>query len=74
MQSSHQLTLAEAVLKSLLSELGPKGFAVALHNASQHGDCFKENFSDFLDENDDNLSIWYGGIEMMLDIASHPVK
>ncbi len=52
MQTNPTLAITEAVLKSILQEIGPKKFAVALHNASAHGDVFKEDFSDFLDDED----------------------
>lgn len=36
-----KLELAEAVIKSLIQELGPTGFAVALSNANCHGKAFE---------------------------------
>ena len=48
MQSNPILAITEAVLKSILQEIGPKNFAIALHNASVHGDVFKENFDEHL--------------------------
>ena len=65
MQTNPTLAITEAGLKSTLQEIGPKKFAVALHNASAHGDVFKEDFSDFLDDEDYFLNQWYEGIEQL---------
>mgnify|MGYP003585756102 FL=1 len=69
MQTNPTLAITEAILKSILQDIGPKNFAIALHNASVHGDVFKENFSDFLDDEDYFLNQWYEGIDQ-LDKAS----
>ena len=65
MQTNPTLAITEAVLKSILQEIGPKKFAVALHNASVHGSVFKENFSEYLDDEDDFLKQWYEGIDLL---------
>ena len=65
MQTNPTLAITEAILKSILQEIGPKNFAIALHNASVHGDVFKENFSDFLDDEDYFLKQWYEGIDQL---------
>ena len=65
MQTNPTLAITEAVLKSILQEIDPKNFAIALHNASTHGDVFKEDFSDFLDDEDYFLNQWYEGIEQL---------
>ena len=69
MQTNPTLAITEAIMKSILQDIGPKNFAIALHNASVHGDVFKENFSDFLDDEDYFLNQWYEGIDQ-LDKAS----
>jgi len=61
MQTNPTLAITEAVLKSLLQEIGPKNFAIALNNASVYGEVFKENFSEYLDDEDSSLSKWYDG-------------
>ena len=65
MQSNPTLAITEAVLKSILQEIGPKNFAIALHNASVHGDVLKENFSEYLDDEDAFLNKWYEGIDLL---------
>lgn len=65
MQTNPTLAITEAILKSILQEIGPKNFAIALHNASVHGDVFKENFSDFLGDEDYFLNQWYEGIDQL---------
>ena len=65
MQTNPTLAITEAVLKSILQEIGPKNFAIALHNASVHGKVFKENFSEHLDDDDTFLKTWYDGIDLL---------
>lgn len=72
MQTNPTLAITEAVLKSILQEIGPKNFAIVLHNASVHGDVFKENFSEhlddddmFFDDDDMFLTSWYEGIDQL---------
>jgi hypothetical protein len=62
MQTNQTLAITEAVLKSILQEIGPKNFSIALHNASVHGKVFKENFAEYLDDEDVFLNKWYEGI------------
>lgn len=68
MQTNPTLAITEAVLKSILQEIGPKNFAIALHNASVHGSVFKENFSEYLD-GDTFLKGWYEGIDKLNNIS-----
>ena len=70
MQSNPTLAITEAVLKSILQEIGPKNFAIALHNASVHGDVFNENFSEYLDDDDIFLTRWYEGIDQLNKASS----
>ena len=65
MQTNQTLAITEAVLKSILQEIGPKNFSIALHNASVHGKVFKENFSEHLDDDDMFLKSWYEGIDQL---------
>ena len=65
MQTNQTLAITEAVLKSILQEIGPKNFSIALHNASVHGKVFKENFSEHLDDDDMFLTSWYEGIDQL---------
>ena len=65
MQTNPTLAITEAVLKSILQEIGPKNFSIALHNASVHGKVFKENFSEHLDDDDMFLTSWYEGIDQL---------
>ena len=65
MQTNPTLAITEAVLKSILQEIGPKKFAVALHNASVYGSVFKENFSEYLDDENYFLKQWYVGIGLL---------
>ena len=65
MQSNPIQAITEAVLKSILQEIGPKNFAIALHNASVHGDVFEENFSEYLDDEDAFLKKWYEGLDIL---------
>lgn len=65
MQTNPTLAVAEAVIKGLLQEIGPKNFAIALNNASVHGEVFKENFDEFLDECDSFLKLWYKGVDTL---------
>ena len=69
MQSNPILAITEAVLKSILQEIGPKNFAIALHNASVHGDVFNENFFEYLDDDDIFLKTWYEGIDLLRKAA-----
>ncbi len=69
MQSNPTLAITEAVLKSILQEIGPKNFAIALHNASVHGDVFAENFSEYLDDEDAFLKKWYEGLDILNQAA-----
>ena len=62
MQTNPTLAVAEAVITGLLREIGPNDFAIALHNASVHGAVFKDNFDEFLDDDDAFLKVWYEGI------------
>lgn len=55
----------EAVLFGLIQQIGPKKFAIALHNISSHGDFLKENFSQYLDADDAFLHDWYEGIDKL---------
>ena len=70
MQSNPTLAITEAVLKSILQEIGPKNFAIALHNASVHGDVFNENFFEYLDDDDIFLTRWYEGIDQLNKASS----
>ena len=70
MQTNPTLTIAEAVLKSILQEIGPKNFDFALHNASVHGDVFNENFFEYLDDDDIFLTRWYEGIDQLNKASS----
>ena len=70
MQSNPILAITEAVLKSILQEIGPKNFAIALHNASVHGDVFNENFFEYLDDDDIFLTRWYEGIDQLNKASS----
>ena len=70
MQSNPTLAITEAVLKSILQEIGPKNFTIALHNASVHGDVFNENFSEYLDDDDIFLTRWYEGIDQLNKASS----
>ena len=70
MQTNPTLTITEAVLKSILQEIGPKNFAIALHNASVHGDVFNENFFEYLDDDDIFLTRWYEGIDQLNKASS----
>lgn len=65
MQTNQTLAITEAVLKSILQEIGPENFSIALHNASVHGKVFKENFSEHLDDDDMFLTSWYEGIDQL---------
>lgn len=65
MQTNPTLAITEAVLKSILQEIGPKKFTIALHNASVHGSVFNENFSEYLDDDDKFLKQWYEGIDQL---------
>ena len=65
MQTNKTLAITEAVLKSILQEIGPENFSIALHNASVHGKVFKENFSEHLDDDDMFLTGWYEGIDQL---------
>ena len=65
MQTNPTLAITEAVLKSILQEIGPKNFSIALHNASVHGEVFKENYSEYLDDDDTFLKSWYEGIDQL---------
>ena len=67
MQTNPTLAVAEAVIKGLLQEIGPKNFAIALHNASVHGDVFKDNFDEFLDDDDSFLKVWYTGVDVLCE-------
>ena len=69
MQTNPTLTVAEAVITGLLQEIGPKNFAIALHNASVHGDVFKDNFDEFLDDDDSFLKVWYTGVDVLYESA-----
>ena len=70
MQTNPTLAITEAVLKSILQEIGPKNFAIALHNASVHGDVFNENFFEYLDDDDIFLTRWYEGIDQLNKASS----
>ena len=66
MQTNPTLAITESVLKSILQEIGPKNFAIALNNASAHGIVLNENFSEYLDDDDKFLNQWYEGIDQLI--------
>ena len=66
MQTNPTLAITESVLKSILQEIGPKNFAIALNNASAHGTVLNENFSEYLDDDDKFLNQWYEGIDQLI--------
>lgn len=67
MQTNPNLAITEAVLKSILQEIGPRDFAIALNNISCHGEVFQKNFSDLLDDDDTFLREWYKGISVLYE-------
>lgn len=61
--SDHNVT--EAVLFGLIQQIGPKKFVSALNNVCSHGEVFKQNFEEFLDDNDKFLNCWFDGIQVL---------
>jgi hypothetical protein len=62
-----KLDLAESILKSLIQELGPSGFAIALSNTNCHGKAFEiAGYGKALDvSNDVLLQRWHKAADEM---------
>lgn len=62
-----KLELAENVIQSLIQELGPVGFAVALSNANCHGEAFsRAGYEKALIKSDDILlRRWHAAVDEM---------
>lgn len=62
-----KLEMGEAILKSLIQELGPSGFAVALSNANCHGKAFEfAGYGRALEvSNDVLLNQWHKAVDEM---------
>jgi hypothetical protein len=62
-----KLEMGEAILKSLIQELGPSGFAIALSNANCHGRAFE--FAGYVRalelSNDILLNQWHKAVDEM---------
>lgn len=62
-----KLEMGEAILKSLIQELGPSGFAIALSNANCHGRAFEfAGYGRALElSNDILLNQWHKAVDEM---------
>lgn len=63
-----KIDMAESILKTLITELGPKNFAVALGNSNSHGDAFiKAGYEGALKNTDDILlNKWHDAVAQMV--------
>ena len=59
-------SLAEEIIRGVVSKIGPLAFAVALNNAFTHGAVLEENNYDF---SNDQLGRLYEGIDIFLEAA-----
>lgn len=69
---SKQLELAEAAVKMLIKQIGPKMFVTALNNASCHGKVFIDaGFEGAMwrDKEDKLLGLWYEGVQILAAAA-----
>jgi hypothetical protein len=57
-----ELDLAEAIIRSLITELGARRFMIGLHNASAHGAVFTTC-------NDEALEKWFEHVDGMLELC-----
>lgn len=62
-----KLEMGETILKSLIQELGPSGFAIALSNANYHGEAFElAGYGKALEvSNDVLLQQWHKAVDEM---------
>jgi hypothetical protein len=62
-----KIDMAESILKALITELGPKNFAVALGNSNSHGAAFiKAGYEGALKNNDVLLNKWHDAVAQMV--------
>ncbi len=59
------LELMESQVRAMIETAGTKDFLIALHNASTHGEVFKENEGHLLDDEDTFLGEWFEGIDAL---------
>lgn len=63
-----EIRMAEALVETLLEEVGPSAFMAAINNVCCHGTIFLQ-MSLNLDNEDKTLGKWYEGIELMASAA-----
>ena len=61
--------VVDSVVRNLLATVGPRTLAVALNNASVHGEAIEEYGFAELGDGDAWLGEWYNGIELMVAAA-----
>lgn len=64
MSKQRDVEIGEALIRSLIKEIGPHRFAIALSNASAFGEVFDGEFTD------QQLADWHDGIDEMIEAAS----
>lgn len=67
-----QIGLAEILLHTLIVELGPKNFAIALGNCNAHGDAFIAAGYEYAvksDKDDLKLQAWHKAVDKLIKIG-----
>lgn len=70
--SSAKIQMAESLLHTLIVELGPKDFAIALGNCNAHGEAFiAAGYERALlsDKDDSMLKAWHKAVEKLVKIG-----
>ncbi len=66
-------TVVDNLMKFLITTYGPMVVAIALSNASAHGEAINSWLEDDRVD-DEHLSQWYDGIETMIDAAERIIN
>lgn len=70
--SSAKIQMAESLLHTLIVELGPKDFAIALGNCNAHGEAFIAagyEYAVLHDRDDVMLQAWHKAVEKLVKIG-----
>lgn len=70
--SSAKIQMAESLLHTLIVELGPKDFAIALGNCNAHGEAFIAAGYEYAvksDKDDVKLQAWHKAVDKLVKIG-----
>ena len=70
--SSAKIRMVESLLHTLIVELGPKGFAIALGNCNAHGEAFIAAGYEYAvksDKDDVKLQAWHKAVDKLVKIG-----